>query len=121
MASKIMTIDTFETTIDLKDRVIVCTLPSSNNSHNVRNITLNKHEDDVTSDKTLKYTKSNMKTGHICTDCVTIFINVVARGGTVRWNRHITPDLCLATSWLHDLILSEFSDQTWSFIRHGKH
>jgi hypothetical protein len=37
-------------------------------------------------------------------DCVTIFLNVVARGGTVRWNRHITPDLCLATSWLHDLI-----------------
>jgi hypothetical protein len=36
--------------------------------------------------------------------CVTIFLNVVARGGTVRWNRHITPDLCLATSWLHDLI-----------------
>jgi hypothetical protein len=29
---------------------------------------------------------------------------VVARGGTVRWNRYITPDLCLATSWLHDLI-----------------
>jgi hypothetical protein len=24
--------------------------------------------------------------------------------GTVRWNRHISPDLCLATSWLHDLI-----------------
>jgi hypothetical protein len=35
---------------------------------------------------------------------VTIFLNVVARGGTVRWNRYITPDLCLATSWLHDLI-----------------
>jgi hypothetical protein len=30
--------------------------------------------------------------------------NVMARGGTVSWNRHITPDLCLATSWLHDLI-----------------
>jgi hypothetical protein len=45
-----------------------------------------------------------MKTGHIRTDCVTIFLNVVARGGTVRWNRYITPDLCLATSWLHDLI-----------------
>jgi hypothetical protein len=28
----------------------------------------------------------------------------MARGGTVRWNRYITPDLCLATSWLHDLI-----------------
>jgi hypothetical protein len=40
----------------------------------------------------------------IRTDCVTIFLNVVARGGTVRWNRHITPDLCLATLWLHDLI-----------------
>jgi hypothetical protein len=40
----------------------------------------------------------------ICTDCVTIFLNVVARDGTVRWNRYITPDLCLATSWLHDLI-----------------
>jgi hypothetical protein len=38
------------------------------------------------------------------TDCVTIFLNVVARGGTVRWNRLNTPDLCLATSWLHDLI-----------------
>jgi hypothetical protein len=37
-------------------------------------------------------------------NCVTIFLNVVARGGTVRWNRYITPDLCLATSWLHDLI-----------------
>jgi hypothetical protein len=23
---------------------------------------------------------------------------------TFRWNLHITPDLCLATSWLHDLI-----------------
>jgi hypothetical protein len=34
----------------------------------------------------------------------TIFLNVVARGGTVGWNRHITPDLCLATSWQHDLI-----------------
>jgi hypothetical protein len=33
-----------------------------------------------------------------------IFLNVVARGGTVRWNRHITPDFFLATSWLHDLI-----------------
>jgi hypothetical protein len=40
----------------------------------------------------------------IRTDCVTIFLNVVAKGGTMRWNRHITPDLCLATSWLHDLI-----------------
>jgi hypothetical protein len=40
----------------------------------------------------------------ICTDCVAIFLNVVAKGGTVRWNWHITPDLCLATSWLHDLI-----------------
>jgi hypothetical protein len=43
----------------------------------------------------------------IRTDCVTIFLNVVARGGTVRWNRHITPDLCLATSWLHALIYTE--------------
>jgi hypothetical protein len=45
------------------------------------------------------------------TDCVTIFLNVVARGGTctVRWNRYITPDLCLATSWLHDLIYSNES------------
>jgi hypothetical protein len=25
-------------------------------------------------------------------------VNVVAKGGTVRWNWHITPDLCLATS-----------------------
>jgi hypothetical protein len=33
---------------------------------------------------------------------------VVAKGGTVRWNRHITPDLCLATSWLHDLIYERF-------------
>jgi hypothetical protein len=33
-----------------------------------------------------------------------IFINVVAKGGTVKWNWHTTPDLCLATSWLHDLI-----------------
>jgi hypothetical protein len=40
----------------------------------------------------------------IRTDCVTIFLNVVAKGGTVRWNWHIIPDLCLATSWLHDLI-----------------
>jgi hypothetical protein len=40
----------------------------------------------------------------IRTDCVTIFLNVVARGGTVIWNRHITPDLCLVTSWLLDLI-----------------
>jgi hypothetical protein len=40
----------------------------------------------------------------IRTDCDTIFLNVVARCGTVRWNRHITPDLCLAISWLHDLI-----------------
>jgi hypothetical protein len=38
-----------------------------------------------------------------------IFLNVVARGGTVRWNRYITPDLCFATSWLHDLI----SDMIW--------
>jgi hypothetical protein len=38
----------------------------------------------------------------IRTDCVTLFLNVVARGGTVRWNWHITHDLCLATSWLHD-------------------
>jgi hypothetical protein len=37
-------------------------------------------------------------------DCVTIFLNVVAKGGTVRWKWHITPDLCLATLWLHDLI-----------------
>jgi hypothetical protein len=41
------------------------------------------------------------------TDCVTIFLNVVAKGGTVRWNWHITPDLCLATSWLHDSFLQE--------------
>jgi hypothetical protein len=40
----------------------------------------------------------------IRTDCITIFLNVVDKGGTVRWNWHITPDLCLATSWLHDLI-----------------
>jgi hypothetical protein len=40
-------------------------------------------------------------------DCVTIFLNVVARCGTVRWNRYITPDLCLATSWLHDLIYTQ--------------
>jgi hypothetical protein len=33
-----------------------------------------------------------------------IFLNVVAKCGTVRWNWHITPDLCLVTSWLHDLI-----------------
>jgi hypothetical protein len=39
----------------------------------------------------------------------TIFLNVVARGGTVRWNRYITPDLCLATSWLHDLIYLTFT------------
>jgi hypothetical protein len=39
----------------------------------------------------------------IRTDCVTILL-VVAKGGNVRWNWHITPDLCLATSWLHDLI-----------------
>jgi hypothetical protein len=26
------------------------------------------------------------------------------KGGTIRWNWHITPDLCLATSWLHNLI-----------------
>jgi hypothetical protein len=39
----------------------------------------------------------------IRTDCVSIFRNVVVKGGTVRWNRHITSDLCLATSWLHDL------------------
>jgi hypothetical protein len=32
----------------------------------------------------------------IRTDCITIFLNVVAKGGTVRWNWHITPDLCLA-------------------------
>jgi hypothetical protein len=32
------------------------------------------------------------------------FLNVVAKGGTARWNRHITPDLYFATSWLHDLI-----------------
>jgi hypothetical protein len=38
----------------------------------------------------------------IRTDCVTIFLNVVAKGGNVRWNWHITPDLYLATSWLHD-------------------
>jgi hypothetical protein len=31
---------------------------------------------------------------------------VVARGGTVRWNRHITPDLCLATSQCRFLLLS---------------
>jgi hypothetical protein len=30
----------------------------------------------------------------------------VAKGRTIRWNWHITPDLCLATSWLHDLIHS---------------
>jgi hypothetical protein len=35
---------------------------------------------------------------------LTNFLNIVAKGGTVRWNWHITPDLCLATSWLHDLI-----------------
>jgi hypothetical protein len=39
----------------------------------------------------------------IRTDCVTNFLNVVAKDGTVRWNWH-TPDLRLATSWLHDLI-----------------
>jgi hypothetical protein len=49
-------------------------------------------------------TTTGSRHGHIRTDCVTIFLNVVATGGTVRWNRHITPDLCLATSWLHDLI-----------------
>jgi hypothetical protein len=38
----------------------------------------------------------------IRTDCVTIFLDVVAKGGTVRWNWHITPDFCLAASWLHD-------------------
>jgi 5-deoxy-D-glucuronate isomerase len=32
------------------------------------------------------------------------YLNVMAKGGTVRWNRHITPDLCLATSWLYELI-----------------
>jgi hypothetical protein len=32
----------------------------------------------------------------IRTDCVTIFLDVVANGGPVRWNWHITPDLCLA-------------------------
>jgi hypothetical protein len=37
----------------------------------------------------------------IRTDCVTILLNVLV-GGTVRWKWHITPDLCLATSWLHD-------------------
>jgi hypothetical protein len=42
------------------------------------------------------------------TDCVTIFLNVVARGGTVRWNRYITSDLCLATSWLHDSMEAEW-------------
>jgi hypothetical protein len=40
----------------------------------------------------------------IRTDCVTIFLNVVAKGGTVIWNWHIASDLCLATSWLRDLI-----------------
>jgi hypothetical protein len=51
----------------------------------------------------------------IRTDCVTIFLNVVA----VRWNWHITPDLCLATSWLHDLIYSIGSvvqNSTWSGV-----
>jgi hypothetical protein len=24
------------------------------------------------------------------TDCITIFLNVVAKGGTIRWNWHIT-------------------------------
>jgi hypothetical protein len=56
------------------------------------------------------------------TDCVTIFLNVVARGGTVRWNRYITPDLCLATSWLHDLIytlniISSINNIVWENIR----
>jgi hypothetical protein len=35
-------------------------------------------------------------------DCVTV------EHGTVRWNWHITPDLCLATLWLHDLCLALF-------------
>jgi hypothetical protein len=39
---------------------------------------------------------------------VTIFLNVVAKGGTVRWNWHITPDVCLATSWLHNLIYNVY-------------
>jgi hypothetical protein len=41
----------------------------------------------------------------IRTDCVThLPYDVVAKCGSVRWNWHIAPDLCLATSWLHDLI-----------------
>jgi hypothetical protein len=51
----------------------------------------------------------------IRTDCVLpSSFNVVAKCGTVRWNRHITPDLCLATSWLHDLIYEY--QHLWSFI-----
>jgi hypothetical protein len=46
---------------------------------------------------------SNVGVPH-SSDCVTSFLNVVAIGDTIRWNRHITPDLCLATSWLHDLM-----------------
>jgi hypothetical protein len=29
----------------------------------------------------------------IRTDCITVILNVEAKGGTIRWNWHITPDL----------------------------
>jgi hypothetical protein len=37
-------------------------------------------------------------------DCVAVFLGVVAGGGAVGWSRCVAPDLCLAASWLHDLI-----------------
>jgi hypothetical protein len=46
----------------------------------------------------------------IRTDCITTFLKIVAKGGTIRWNWHITPDLCLATSWLHNLIYVSLLD-----------
>jgi hypothetical protein len=45
-----------------------------------------------------------------------IFNAVVARGGTLRWNRYITPDLCLATSWLRDLIYTTLIMQGLDFL-----
>jgi hypothetical protein len=42
-------------------------------------------------------------------------------GGTVRWHRYITLDLCLATSWLHDLIynmkMKVFRQWDWSICQ----
>jgi hypothetical protein len=53
----------------------------------------------------------------IRTDCVTIFLNVVGKGGTAIWNWPITSDLCLATSWLHDLIYTPPSGHNIHYTR----